>query len=185
MKTCLIHSYTESGYEAIPSVRLSDNEYGRGLQCFVPACTDIVIIDRLRRVIYLARRASKPMIGWWWIGGRMRPGEIKEEAAAWNFRRETGLELIPSRLCLEAVFDYRWKDRAQVPEGIGCHMLGYTFVVELTTEEMAAVAVNLEKKEYETSAGLTAFSREKLVEEKVFPAILDLYDHVFPQHEYV
>lgn len=185
MNTYLIRNYTESGYQTIPSVRLSDDEYGRGLQCFVPACVDIVPIDRNQRIIYLARRASKPMTGWWWIGGRMAAYETKEEAAVRNFRRETWLELAPNRLQLAAIFDYRWKDRAQAPQGVGCHMLGYTFTVELTTGELANVAVNLERGEYETSAGLTAFSREKLVEEKVFPAILDLYDHIFPAHENV
>lgn len=179
----LIGSYTEKGYQFIPSVRLSDDEYGRGLQCFVPACTDIVPIDRNRRVVYLARRASKPMTGWWWIGGRMAAHETKEEAAVRNFRRETGLELAHDRLSLTAVFDYRWKDRVQIPQEIGCHMLGYTFVVELTTEEMTVVTANLEREEYEASTGLTAFSREKLVEEKVFPAILDFYDRIFPPQE--
>ncbi len=177
----LVRTYTESGYQVIPSVRLSDDEYGRELQCFVPACTDIVPINTHLRVIYLAHRASKPMTGWWWIGGRMAAHETKEEAAVQSFKRETGLELTHNRLKLAAVFDYFWKDRAQVPQEIGCHMLVYTFVVELTTEEMIAVASGLEKKEYEASAGLTAFNRKRLVSEKVFPAILDLYDHVFPQ----
>jgi len=179
----LVRTYTECGYQAIPSVRLPDDEYGRGLQCFVPACTDIVPINTQRRVIYLARRTAKPMTGWWWIGGRMAAHETREAAATRNFKRETGLQLAHDRLRLVAVFDYFCKDRAQVPQETGCHMLAYTFVVELTSEEMASVGANLEKVEYEASAGLTAFSRERLVSERVFPAILDLYDHVFPPQE--
>lgn len=181
----LIGSYTEKGYQPISSVCLSDDEYGRGLQCFVPACTDIVPVDVDQRTIYLARRVSKPMTGWWWIGGRMASHETKEEAAARNFKRETGLEIHHSRLKLAAVFDYRCKDRAQPPQEIGCHMLGYTFTVELTAAELASVSVNLEKEEYGKGAGLFAFDRERLVEEEVFPAILDLYDHVFPTQEEV
>lgn len=181
----LVKSYTEDGYQIIPSLRLSDDEYGRGLQCFVPACTDIVPIDVEQKVIYLARRVSKSMTGWWWIGGRMAPDETKEEAAVRNFKRETGLELHQNRLKLVAVFDYRFKNRAQPPQEIGCHMLGYTFTIELTTEEIVKISSNLEREEYEASAGLVAFSRENLVEEKVFPAILDLYDCVFPPQENV
>lgn len=179
----LVRTYTENGYKSIPSVRLSDDEYGRGLQCFVPACTDIVPINTHRRVIYLTRRASKPMTGWWWIGGRMAAYETKEAAAVRNFKRETGLELTHNRLKLAAVFDYLCKNRAQVPQEIGCHMLGYTFVVELTPEETASVGANLDKVEYESQDGLTAFSRELLASEGVFPAIIDLYDHVFPPQE--
>ena len=173
----LVKLYTEDGYEGIPSVRLSDEEYRKALQCFVPACSDIAPIDYNQRVIYLARRASKPMTGWWWIGGRMVSHETKEEAAIRNFKRETGLELTENRLKLVAVFDYRWKNRAQVPQEIGCHMIAYTFAVELTTKEINGV--NLERNEYEESSGLTAFNRERLVNEKIFPAILDFYDNIF------
>ena len=162
----------------IPAVRLSDDEYEKVLRCLVLACTDIVIIDRDKQIFYLANRISKPMTGWWWIGGRMGAGETKEEAAMRNFKRETGLNLSSDRLRLVAVFDYFWKDRQQVPQEVGCHMLAYTFVVELTAEELAAIG--LEKSEYEASAGLTAFNREQLIKEKVFPAILDLYDLIFP-----
>lgn len=181
----LIGSYTEKGYQSISSVYLSDDEYGRGLQCFVPACTDIVPIDVERKIIYLARRVAKPMTGWWWFGGRMTPHETKEEAAVRNFKRETGLELPQNRFTLAAIFDYRWKDRAQPPQEIGCHMLVYTFTVELTAAELAFVSANLEKEEYEKGAGLFAFDREQLVGEKVFPAILDLYDYVFSTREEV
>ena len=174
----LIKSFKEDGYSPITHIRLSEEEYSRALSCFTPACTDVVPIDVDRKNIYLANRISKPMTGWWWIGGRMCAGETKEEAAMRNFERETGLNLSSDRLRLVAVFDYFWKDRQQVPQEVGCHMLAYTFVVELTAEELAAIG--LEKSEYEASAGLTAFNREQLIKEKVFPAILDLYDLIFP-----
>ncbi|OGY78802.1 MAG: hypothetical protein A3B74_03385 [Candidatus Kerfeldbacteria bacterium RIFCSPHIGHO2_02_FULL_42_14] len=180
----LTRSYTETGYQTSPAVFLPDDEYGRALQCCIPACTDIVPINTRERIIYLARRALKPMTGWWWIGGRMTAPETKEEAVARNFQRETGLELTHERFQLAAVFDYRWKNRAQAPQDIGCHMFGYTFTVELTTTERTFVSANL-NKEFETSAGLTSFNRERLVDAQVFPAILDLYDHVFPPVEEV
>ncbi len=176
----LARSYTEDGYQPIPAVRLSDDEYGQGLQCFAPACSDVVPIDVERKVIYLARRAAKPMTGWWWIGGRMAPDDTKEAAAARNFQRETRLVITEDRLKLVAVFDYRWKDRAQSPTEIGCHMVAYTFTVELMAAELATLSGNLDQQEYEAGTGLSAFNRERLVEEKVFPVILDFYDRVFP-----
>ena len=175
----LVRSYTEDGYQSIPSVRLSDEEYGRGLQCFVPVCTDIAIIDRKTQTIYLAKRKTKPMPDWWWIGGRMEPHETKEEAAVRSFERETGLKLPQNRFQLATIFDYRYKDRAQTPQEIGCHTLGYTFVVELEPAELAFASSHLERHEYEPSAGLSPFNREQLIEKNVFPAILDLFDHVF------
>lgn len=180
----LVRSYTEDGFKPIPSIYLSSEEHGRALQRFVPACADIVPIDRDRQIIYLARRISKPMTGSWWIGGSMKAGETKEEAAVRNFQRETGLRIDPERLRLEAVFDYRWKDRQQEPQGMSCHTGGcYTFTIQLTEDELATASQNLEPREYQNGMGLSGFNRERLVSESVFPAILDLYNHLFPENE--
>lgn len=176
----LVRSYTEAGFEPIPSLRLSDEEYGRGLQSFVPMCTDTVLIDHSQRVIYLARRKAKPMSGWWWIGGRMMANETKEESVARRFERETKLALPPNRFKLAAVLDYRWKDRAQQPQTIGCHMCSYVFVVEPTPDELAYVSAHLEENEYSEGSGLVAFDHERLAKEGVVSPILDFYYHVFP-----
>ncbi len=183
-KRILVNSYTENGFKSIPSVRLSDDEYARALQCFVPACIDVVPVDIDKKMFYLARRVSKPIIGWWWIGGRMAPHETKEEAAVRNFQRETGLEISQNRFKLAAVLDYRWKERAQSPQETGCHMLGYTFSVELTVSELASISGNLNENEYEKGTGFFAFDRKRLIKEDVFPSILDLYDYLFGQVNY-
>ncbi|KKS33808.1 MAG: hypothetical protein UV22_C0018G0008 [Parcubacteria group bacterium GW2011_GWA2_42_35] len=178
MNQVLVKTYTEKGYKPTPSVRLSDEEYGRGLQCFVPACVDIVPIDSKNKIIFLAPRKTKPYVGWWFIGGKMIPSETKEETAARCFERETKLKLPTNRFALAAVLDYRWNQREQPPQDLGCHMLGYTFTVELAPKELAQV--RLEENEYEKKSGFTAFNREQLVEAGVFPSIIDLYDHIFP-----
>jgi ADP-ribose pyrophosphatase YjhB (NUDIX family) len=177
----LIKTYTEDGYRPIPAIRLSDKEYGRGLQCFVPVCTDVIPIDRRHKKIYLTDRRSKPITGLWWIGGKMMPAETKEESAARAFKRETKLDLPLKRFKLAAIFDYRWKDRAQKPKDLGCHMLAYTFTVELKPKELLFVSTHLDPKEYNQKNGLTAFTQKELVKAKVFPVILDLYDHLFPR----
>lgn len=177
----LVRSYKEKNANKIPNVYLPNDAYGEALQCFVPMCTDIVPIDRAQQLIYLASRKAKPMTGLWWIGGRMKPGELKEEAAIRNFKRETQLELTYERFQLAGVFEYIWKDRAQPPQDMGCHMCAFTYTVELSASELRAASANLEKNEYEASFGLQAFSREDLIRNQVFPAILDLYETVFPQ----
>ena len=177
----LIKSFKEDGYSPITHIRLSEEEYSRALSCFTPVCTDVVPIDVDRKNIYLARRSSKPMTGWWWIGGRMLPSDTKEQSVARNFKRETKLKISQNRFRLVGVLDYRWKDRAQSPQGVGCHMLAYTFTLELTEKEIASLTGNLDKDEYEAGTGLIAFNREQLVKEEVFPAIINLYDHIFSQ----
>lgn len=171
-------SYTEIGYQPIPGVRLDDTEYARALQRFVPACTDVVVIDRREQLFYLAARTSKPITGWWWIGGGIQAGMSKEEAAVAGFKREAGLTLSTERLMLVAVNDYRFKDRAQEPQDIGCHMLGYIFAVELSKEERASLV--LDPNEYQSGSKLKPFDRTGLVTSGVFPAVLDLYDDLFP-----
>lgn len=179
----LIRSYVQDSTTVIPTVFLTDEEYGRALQCFVPACTDIVPVNFAERLFYLAERQVKPMTGMWWIGGRMKPGEAIEVAAIRNFKRETQVELAQDRLQLAGIFDYIWKDRAQPPQNIGCHMLGITYVVQLNAEELFLASEHLEKVEYASGSGLRAYSRADLVREQVFPTILDLYDDVFPRVE--
>ncbi len=173
----LVKTHTEEGFQPIPSLFLSDGEYGRGLQCFVPCATDIVIINRKERTFYLACRKSKPVSDWWWIGGRMKPGELKEEAAARCFKRETKLALPPNRFELAAVIDHRLKDRQQEPQTLGCHMNAFTFTVELTPDELAQIS--LDEKEYEKEVGLAVFSGGDLVTREVRPIVVELYNHIF------
>lgn len=175
-----VKSYVEQGSGKIPSVHLSDEEYGRGLQCFVPVCTDIVPINREKKLIYLAKRAAKPMAGWWWLGGRMNPSETKESSALRCLKREAGLAISSDRLQLVAFMDLLFKDRQQAPQNIGCHMADYIFAVEFTEDELLHIQGHLEAKEYKADEGLTPFSREELVMEGVFPAILDVHDAIFP-----
>lgn len=176
----LVRSYTESGYKTIPPVYLPDDQYARLLQCVVVACTDIVPINVDRKMVYLARRISKPGTGWWWIGGRMSPEETKEEAAARNFKRETRLAVRQDRLKLVAIYDTRTRDRAQKPQHIGCHTVGYTFTLEVTDSEADAISRGLDEKEYDRAIGLVAFDREQLVREHVAKPIMDLFHHIFP-----
>ncbi len=177
----LVQSYVESGASQIPNVRLSDEEYTRGLQCFVPLCTDIVPVDRERKLIYLAKRSAKPMAGWWWLGGKMNPSETKEGSALRCLRRETGLVISEDRLTLVAFMDLHWKDREQNPQAIGCHMADYIFAVEFSSKELGHIRENLEAQEYHVGEGLTPFDRKGLIEVEVFPAILDVYDTLFPR----
>lgn len=178
VQSVLVRSFVEDGFEPVPRVFLSDTAYGDALRRFCPGCADIVIVDRSAKTIHLAERDQLPMQGLWWIGGAMSPSDSPHASAAANFKRETSLSLGEERFDLAAVMDYQWKDRQQEPQNMGCHMVGYTFTVELTPEELASVNLAV-TPEYGKSR-LLPYDRAALVKANVFPAILELYDHIFP-----
>ena len=104
-------SYTEKDYKEIISPRLTEEEYEKSLRAFVILCTDILIIDKNKKTIYLAKRKAKPMNGWWFIGGRMYANETKEESAVRCFKRETDIDIKEENLDFVALVDHRFKDR--------------------------------------------------------------------------
>ncbi len=170
--------YTENPNHKLAAVRLSDEEYGRAIQALIILCVDAVIVNNERRTIYLTKRRTKPMDGWWWIGGRRVFGKSAEESMVTNFARETGLKLSPDRFEFILRQEYVWKDREQEPQDVGSHNDSNVHTVTLTDEELASVNENLDQTEYD-GTGLVEFTREKLVEEQVHPAILGLYDAYF------
>ena len=178
LQPTLVRSFVEDGFEAIPGIFLSDTAYGVALRRLCPGCTDIVIVNRSAKKIYLAERDQLPMQGLWWIGGAMSPSDSPQAAAAANFKRETSLSLEEERFTLVAVMDYQWKDRQQEPK-MGCHMVVYTFAAELTPEELGAV--NLATTPEYGQSRLLPYDRDALMKANVFPAILELYDHIFPE----
>ncbi len=180
MNDILVRSYTEEGYQPIPKIRLDDEAYGKLLQCCAPMCTDIVVVDRKNQLFWLAKRQTKPLDNWWWMGGRTNAQETKEASALRIFLRETGLKLEEKQLELVAILDYRFKDRAQEPKDIGSHTVAHVFAVELTEDECRRASSHLEQKEYDFEKGLVAFNRKEIIDSNLFPAILDLYDHMFP-----
>ena len=177
----LIKSYTEDGFIPPNGQYLLESDYANAIQSLVVVCTDVVIIDRAKKLIYLAYRKAKPMNSYWWIGGRMKAGETKEESAIRCVMRETGVDLSQESLSFVALLDFRFKDRQQIPQTISCHTLSYVFSVELTAEEIASAALHLDTDEYESDISLQGYTREELVSKNVFPAVLDVYDTIF-QH---
>lgn len=176
----LLKTYRETGTQPIPRIHLSDEEYGRGLQCFVVASTDIVLVNLDLELFFLARRKAKPVPGWWWLGGRMQPGETEKESAVRCLRRETGLEISPDRLTLVGIVSHICKDREQGPQNLGCHMLAYTFTLEISRDELRQAAAQLDPNEYDRASGLRTFDRNALIKAGVRPQVLDLHRHVFP-----
>lgn len=171
-------TYHEDGFEEIKKVWLTDEEYGRVLQSKVIANVDIVLFNEARKIIYLAWRVAKPMVGWWYMGGNT--GNINlplHQGLQKVLAREIGFTIPEERIALKFIGEYFWKDRAQEPQNLGCHICGLTFAAPITDEEVKEI--RLDPKEY-LEGKIREFSREELVCENVFPAIVDAYDFIFP-----
>lgn len=168
--------FVESGHRMKPA-RLSGKNYGRAIAALICVCTDIAIVGKKDGLIYLPERKVKPMKGWWNIGGRRFVGETAPESAVRNFIKETGLSLSPKRFTLVTIREAVWKDRKETPQNVGKHDLIHIFAVDLNKKELRYVSQNLCPEEYHS--GLSPFTRKKLIQEKVHPLIVSVYDEIF------
>lgn len=177
--------YVEPCAEHLPKGhRMTNDAYANATANLIIVSTDAVIIDSARMTMWLAVRAQKPADKlWWWIGGTLRRGFTAEDGMAEKFFAETALRVDPTRFEFIAMVRYWWKDRAQEPEDTGSDNLAYTYYIELSPEDRAVVAANLDANEYDRASGLREFTREDLVHEGVHPVIVDVYDAIFPPSE--
>ncbi len=171
--------YVEDAHHQYPLKRLDDTAYADALAALVIVCTDALIIERATKTIFLAKRKVHPAPTWWPIGGRSRLGEVPEQSVARCFERETTLALSTARFSFVRINRYLFKDRKQAPTEMGTDTLAYIFVVGLTEAERAIANSSLDPNEYDTTTGLAAFDRNRLVDERAFPMLLDLYDQLF------
>ena len=163
-------------------VRLDDRDYAKAIGAMICVCADAVIIDSDKPLFYLPRRIVKPMKGFWSIGGRRLPGESASKAIARNFERETTVKVSPKRFHPVSIIEVIWRDRKEAPASVGKHDLVHVHTIELSTEEMAQASANLCNSEYMTGS-LESFDRKKMVAKKLHPALIDIYDQVFPQKQ--
>ncbi len=85
---------------------------------------------------------------WWVIGGRMRKGELIEQALRRNIQGELRLDISEDRLRLIiGYYNLIWDTRAQEPTTNGCHVFSITTAVQLTDEEKACMQLNEEYTE--------------------------------------
>lgn len=153
--------------------------YARAIEAMIIVCSDAIIIDQKTKVFFLPRRAVKPMKGFWSIGGRRHPGENAATAITRIFKRDTSLNINSERFQPSLTIEVIWKDRKESPPKVGKHDVIQLFTIELTNHELETAHLNLRTTEYELGS-LTPFNREKIIEKQLHPALLDMYDTVFP-----
>ena len=125
---------------------LPDDEYGRCLDTVVKACSDVLVTDASGSKVFLGQRKVEPQPDWWYIGGRSKPGETPEAAAARNVRRELKLDLPLERFEVVANYSFVWQFRQQPPAGNGTADISTVHRLALGDAELAGAV--FDEKEY-------------------------------------
>jgi 8-oxo-dGTP pyrophosphatase MutT (NUDIX family) len=127
---------------------LPDSTYAEALDALVICCADAVILHQ--GLWLIAKRAWEPHPDWWVIGGRMRKGELIEQALRRNLQRELRLDISEDRLQnIIGYYSQIWDTRAWEPAANGCHTFSITTAVHLSAEEKAHIRLNEEYVDYQ------------------------------------
>lgn len=142
-----VHCYPNrqfiTGTKPQPGSFLPEAIYAQALDALVICCVDAALLSQGHWL--LARRVQEPHPDWWVIGGRMRKGELIEEALRRTLRREIHLDLPEERLRhIIGYYNLIWDTRAQEPVSKGCQLFSITIAVSLTEEEREQLVLNEE-----------------------------------------
>jgi 8-oxo-dGTP pyrophosphatase MutT (NUDIX family) len=128
---------------------LADKEYGEALDTLVKACSDMLLISPDGNKIFLGKRLVQPQPDWWFVGGRVFPGETPAQSCCRLLRRELSLEIDPMRLNPVCCQSLCWGMREQLPKENGTCDSQVVLSLQLTEAEVEKVV--LDPKEYESS----------------------------------
>jgi ADP-ribose pyrophosphatase YjhB (NUDIX family) len=132
-----------TGKEQKAGMFLTDEVYAEALDSLVVCCADAAVMHD--GLWLLGKRRWLPHPDWWVIGGRMRKGELIEQALGRNLRRELGLDIGQERLrSVIGYYNLIWDTRAQQPTSNGCHLFSIVTLVQLSDEERAGMRFNEE-----------------------------------------
>lgn len=162
----------------VRNARVNDPEYEQAMRVMVIVCADVVLCAPEERAIYLAERVIKPADGWWWIGGRVFPGEELQDAAARKLRQEAGLIVGTDRLSFVLQHRLMSSVREQAPSDAGSDSLSFLFRLDITFAESMLIHSSLSCAEFRPNS-LRKFTRDQLVGKHVRPQILDAFDRIY------
>jgi len=141
-------------------------------------CTDVVFFIKDEKAIYLGKRSVFPMQGIWVFGGRVQFNDNNfEEAISRLMKGETGYDFDPKRFQYLCTNSYAWVKTAQ--GDFPGKNVSITHSCEITKEELEKIAQGLNPKEYDVEFGIQRFDHERLIKEKVHPALMDMYLRLF------
>jgi len=144
---------------------LPDKEYGVALDNFVKGCSDM-LIQNSKGQILTGKRNVHPQPDWWFVGGRMMPGESPGVSCSRLLKRELSLNIAADRfkpLCFNSMV---WGMREQEPKANGTCDVNIVLTVQLSEEEASQIV--LDPKEYTDSKWVAP---EEMLEGSYHPAL--------------
>jgi len=129
--------FVEEGFTSHATF-LPDDIYSQVLDNIVVACAEIVLLNNKGEML-LAKRQQEPQADWWIIGGRMKPGESFEQAAARNIKRELSINIKQKRFKYFCTYSTAWTRRAQEPKENGSHTTSTTMIVVVSEREVKSM----------------------------------------------
>lgn len=79
--------------------------YAKIIESMPIPCVDLVVMDRVGRILLLKRKNEPASNQWWFPGGRVLFGELRPDAARRKLRQECGLTQIE---LLEEIRTFDW-----------------------------------------------------------------------------
>mmetsp|Transcript_60921 Transcript_60921/g.89321 ORF Transcript_60921/g.89321 Transcript_60921/m.89321 type:complete len:235 (-) Transcript_60921:82-786(-) len=127
---------------------LPDLEYASGLDNFVKGCSDMLVTNSKGQV-FTGKRVVHPQPDWWYVGGRMMPGESPARSCTRLLKRELGLVIASERFTPITYNSLVWGMREQEPKNNGTCDVNIVLTVELNDDEISSIV--LDEKEYAES----------------------------------
>ncbi|KAL7529272.1 hypothetical protein ACHAWF_002914 [Thalassiosira exigua] len=126
---------------------LPDDLYGVALDNLVKACSDVLLLNPEGTHVFVGRRRIQPQPDWWFMGGRMFPGETPVQSGQRLLKRELGLSVEHGRFEAVCAQTFAFGMREQEPKEHGTTDAQFCFKVRLK-DEAEAKKVVLDEEEY-------------------------------------
>jgi len=157
---------------------ISDEAYREMVQKMPITCTDVVFIVKNDKAIYVGKRIALPMSGIWIFGGRMNFNDNSfEESLSRIMEIEVSHAIDPKRFNYLCTNLYSWVVVAQ--GNFPGKNVGITYSCEVTKEELEKMSKGLNPKEYDLEFGIQRFDRDRLINGRIHPALVDIYRDLF------
>eukprot|EP01116_Phalansterium_solitarium_P015020 TRINITY_DN33034_c0_g1_i1.p1 TRINITY_DN33034_c0_g1~~TRINITY_DN33034_c0_g1_i1.p1 ORF type:complete len:228 (+),score=53.97 TRINITY_DN33034_c0_g1_i1:37-684(+) len=139
-----LHPHFITGDFKAHPIFLGDDEYARALDCLIKACCDMIVTNAETGQILTGKRKVEPQPDWWFVGGRMKPGERVEEAGVRILRREIAVNITDlTRFKTVGHYSFVWAKRAQEPKDHGTADISVVSTLALTPEEIASMKIDM------------------------------------------
>lgn len=116
----------------------------------VKGCTDVLLLNPEGTHIFAGKRCVQPQPDWWFMGGRMFPGETPVQSAQRLLKRELGLEVDGERFRIVCAQAFAFGMREQEPKEHGTTDAQFCYKVQLRNAGEVEKVV-LDEKEYSDS----------------------------------